>query len=255
MEKLYKNKDWLYFYYWMNMLNTYEIAKIGNTTAATIRRWMINFGVPFRVKGYSLHLAKANHCDLSITAKEWLDGELLGDGCLSSYKYSSRFSYASKYYEYIYYVAETLKSFGIAQAGKINRCFDQRMNCYYYQYVSIMYDELLPIYELWYPNAEKIVPRDLKLTPLVCRQWYIGDGSLLHRKNRNDSISLSTCGFSKDDVEWLVIELNNLGFNSTRMPSANKIHIHVNSTKTFLDFIGVCPVECYQYKWNYNKEI
>ncbi|KKK40214.1 hypothetical protein LCGC14_3132230, partial [marine sediment metagenome] len=34
---------------------------------------------------------------------QWLNGELLGDGCLVSYSiYSSNFVYGSKYLEYIY---------------------------------------------------------------------------------------------------------------------------------------------------------
>ena len=32
----------------------------------------------------TIHLQRANHCFLSKEAKEWIDGELLGDGCLQS---------------------------------------------------------------------------------------------------------------------------------------------------------------------------
>ena len=68
----------------------------------------------------AFHSARGNHCKLSQEAIEWISGELLGDGCLQSQsKYSALFSYTSKYWEYINYVADTLKSFGIEQIGKI----------------------------------------------------------------------------------------------------------------------------------------
>ena len=70
-------------------------------------------------------MSRRNNCNLSIEATHWIDGELLGDGCL--HKISPRsaiFVYASKYQEYIEYVRDTLKSFGIEQAGKINRYYN-----------------------------------------------------------------------------------------------------------------------------------
>ena len=95
------------------------------------------------------------------------------------------------------------------------------------------------------------MPRDIKLTPLVCRQWYIGDGCLKHPKNGRPYIELSTCGFSISDVSWLVGELNKLGIKTTRCNSNNIIEISTHSTRAFLNYIGECPVECYKYKWNY----
>jgi len=54
----------------------------------------------------TIHLQRANHCFLSKEAKEWIDGELLGDGCLQSQRrYSANFHYSSKYPEYIQYIS------------------------------------------------------------------------------------------------------------------------------------------------------
>ena len=35
-----------------------------------------------------------------------------------------------------------------------------------------------------------------------------------------------------------------------RKLDANRISILTKSTKDFLNYIGDCPVSCYQYKWN-----
>ena len=197
------------------------------------------------------HLAKANHCNLSQEAKEWINGELLGDGSIRSHNvWSAQFRYGSKYLEYCRYVKEILAFFEIA-GGNIYKQYHKIFNCYSYHYDSFCYVELLPIKKQWYPNNKKIVPKDIELTPLTCRQWYIGDGMLAHFKKKRPCIILFTYAFSIDDIEWLVEELNKLGFKTVRQPSCNRIHISAYSTQNFLNYIGKCPVNCYKYKWDY----
>lgn len=197
---------------------------------------------------------KRNHCNLSSKATEWLNGELLGDGHLESRNsYSTRFMHGSKYLEYTQYMKRILESFGI-KGGDIRKRYYEKLNCYSYHYRSLRYVELLSLRKQWYPKGKKIVPRNIKLTPLICRQWYIGDGSLsiinVHHRSR---IKLHTNGFTVVDVEWLIKQLTNLEFKITRT-TKNIISISTYSTKEFLDYIGLCPVECYQYKWNYQDK-
>ena len=131
MQKLYRDKDWLYVMYWTKGLSTVQIAKKVGTGHTTISKWLHKFNISVRSRGEGCHLAKANHCNLSQKAKEWIDGELLGDGhfALSS-PYSAKFRYGSKYLEYINYVSDTLKSFGIEQSGKIGEEYKKKMDCY-----------------------------------------------------------------------------------------------------------------------------
>ena len=208
-----------------------------------------------RCKSCAKHLTQVNHCKLSEEATNWINGELLGDGCLKLKSpkpesiYSARFDYGSKYEEYIRYVSDTLSSFGIEQSGKIGKRHSyncENPDCYTYHYTSRSYVELLTIYKKWYPNGKKIVPRDIRLTPLTCRQWYIGDGNL-----KGLSVRLFTNSFPISDVEWLIKQLISLGFKATRRRYYNIIGISTCSTKEFLDYMGSCPVNCYQYKFNY----
>lgn len=198
---------------------------------------------------------KTNHCKLNQKAIEFIDGELLGDGCLYLCRYSAGFVYSLKYEEHTNYISNILNSFGIKQSGKIRKYKDKRYNNITYNYNSKSYAELLPLRQKWYPNSKKIIPKDIKLTSLTCKQWYIDDGSLIIVKNKNPYIRFSTCGFPISDVKWLVKQLNKLGFKATRRPSDNTIRISTISTQNFLDYIGHCPVKCYQYKWRsqYNE--
>jgi len=252
MQKLYQNKDWLYNIYTIKNLSTVQVSILLKVNDETIRRWLHKFNIPVRSYGLAKHLKYGNHCQLSSEMIKWLNGELLGDGNLySRSSYSANFRYGSKYFEYCQYVSDTLKCFGIEQSGKINKRYHKDRNCYSYFYQSRRYAELLPIRKQWYPEGKKIIPKDLKLTPLTLRQHYIGDGSLVHPQKAKPYIVLSTCGFSISDVEWLISQLNELGFKATRMSSNNVIHISTYSAKAFLNYIGECLVECYQYKWNY----
>ena len=257
MNKLYRNKEWLERKYIGEEKSDRQIANEYGVVSGTVGYWRKKFNIITRNRGEAIHLAKANHCTLSSEAIEWINGELLGDGRLMSYsKYSAQFAYGSKFFDYCKYVSETLNSFGINQCGKINEHYYKEMNCYTYFYGSLYYEELLPIHKKWYLYGKKIVPRDLELTPITCRQWYIGDGSLQLPKCLTflPYIVLCTCGFSIDDVEFLKEKLNNLGFKATRYNCNNLIHISTKSTKNFLSYIGPCPVNFYQYKWDYYKK-
>lgn len=248
----YCNKKWLRQKYSVEKLSVKKISKLCNCSGKTIWNWLRKLNIVTRSINEATHSARANHCDLSSEARQWIDGELLGDGNLQSKsKYSAGFKYGSKYKEYIQYVSNVLSDFGIKQSGKIRKQYNEGMNCCAYHYQSLSYVELLPIRNRWYPEGKKIIPRDLKLTPLLLRQEMIGDGSLEHCKNGRPRIRLSTNGFSVSDVEWFVEELNKLGFKSTRHPNNNSVYISAYSTKEFLDYIGKSPVDCYQYKWKY----
>jgi len=248
----YCNKNWLEKKYIKEKLSMTQIAKLCNCNFLTIWCWLKKFNILIRSINKAQHLRQGNHCNLSNEAKEWINGELLGDGSLNCRSlFSARFEYGSKYLEYINYISDILESFGIKRAGKIRKRYHKNMNCHSYHYTSLNYEELSLIYKHWYPNGKKLIPQDLELTPLIVRQWYIGDGSLICRKNRRPHIILSTCGFSIKGVKWLIKELNKLGFISMQQLSNNTIGISTYSTKKFLDYIGECPVKCYQYKWDY----
>lgn len=252
-EKLYQDKDWLERKYIGEKLNAYQIAEEVNRNNWTIYDWLRRFNISIRSYGDAHHLARGNHCDLSQKAIEWINGELLGDGCLRNQSpWAARIQYGSKYEKYINYISDTLNSFDIKQAGNINKRYHEKYNCYTYLYNSHYYEEFLPIKEKWYLNGKKIVPRDIELTPLTCRQWYIGDGSLTYQKSGRPRIILCTCSFPIENVEYLILQLDKIGFKATRWNNNNVICIC--SVKDFLNYIGECPVKCYQYKWDYNKK-
>ena len=248
----YRDEQWLYKKYVMDKLSTTQIGILCGVSHATISRRLKKYTIATRSKGEGLHIRRANHCNLSQEATEWINGELLGDGCIYSRSpYSAWFTYTSKYPEYIKYVSDTLKSFGIKQTGKTYKEHCKKFDSYGYHYNSNTYEELLPIYKQWYPSGEKIIPKNIRLTPLTVRQWYIGDGSLIHDKERSSHIMLCSDSFPISCIDWIMKQLYNLKIKATRQPSSNRIHISSYSTERFLDYIGKCPINCYNYKFEY----
>ena len=248
--KLYQDKEWLYNKYVNEKLSQEWISKLCNVTQNAIWKWLRKHNIQSRSLSEANHLRQVNHCSLSKKAIEWINGELLGDGNLEKpSSYSVRFRYTSKYSEYIQYIMGIFNSFGMEQT-KMNKYYHKKYDCYSYRYNSLSYPELLPMYEQWYPNGRKEIPKDIKLTPITLKQWYLGDGCLVHRKQGNPNIVLCTYGFLVSDVEWLMEQLRRIGFKITRWAD-NAIRVSAYSVKDFLKYIGNCPVQCYQYKFNY----
>ncbi|GAH71686.1 unnamed protein product, partial [marine sediment metagenome] len=130
-----------------------------------------------------------------------------------------------------------------------------------FMYASRSYPELKTLRRKWYRLATekekskgrkfiKIIPKNLKLTPLICRQWYIGDGSL----NKDCGYTrLNTQCFTNAEVDGLIIQLTDLGFKITKHADKS-IYISTYSTRDFLEYIGPCPKaieNIYGYKWNW----
>ncbi len=246
------DKKWLKKKYVKEKVSSHQIADTLKLSPTTIKKYLLKDNISCRSNSEAQHLRFVKHCKLSKNAIEWINGELLGDGCIhKTSSYSASFQYSSKHKEYIEYVSDMLNYFGIEQTGKIRCLKDNHRVAYYYR--SHSYPELLPIREQWYPNGKKVIPRDIELTPLTLRQHYIGDGSLQRSKKKNHStlVVLYTCGFAIPDVDWLVKQIIKLGIKATRGESRNRINISTYSTKDFLKYIGNCPVRCYQYKWAY----
>lgn len=248
----YRNRDWLYEHYVILQESTYVMGQKAGCSYSTIRNWLHKFDIPVRTRSEGIFLATRNYLDPSDKLSNLLKGELLGDGCiLMSSSRSALYHHGSKYREYVEWLSKTFADMGLEQVGKINKYWSEKGNAFGYHYQSRSYPELVPLRKRFYPNGEKIVPKDLILTPIMARQWYIGDGRLGNSVKRRSQISFSTCAFDKRSIDHLLKELRGQGFKVNHWPSCNRIGMLVESVKDFLEYIGPCPIDCYRYKWDY----
>jgi len=70
---------------------------------------------------------------------------------------------------------------------------------------TLNYWELVEVRHQWYPGGQKIVPKDIRLTPLTLNHWFCGDG---RGGDRKGTLGFSTDGFSFEDVDFLVERLS-----------------------------------------------
>lgn len=185
-----------------------------------------------------------------------LDGAMLGDGCLHKNKSAknAQFTYTSKSYQHVKYVAEYFKDYLTPVGIKEYSFFDERTNkeykgCNFRTHNNMTFTNH---YNRWYKDKKKHISHDLVLTPLMCLIWYIGDGGICHNKY-TENIKLSTHCFPKEEQEKILLPQLKQFDASLMKASSNQYIIYIphRKEKDFLNFIGECPFTDYAYKWNY----
>lgn len=147
--------------------------------------------------------------------KEFITGCLLGDAWISNLKYGRQspcFGIDRKqddlvYLRWQYNFVENLCSRPILMKDKLNKATKKTQKHCLFE--TRYLPSLLEFRKLWYPNDNKIVPNDLKLTKLTMQLWYCDDGSLEVFESGNYRLKFSTHGFSKDENVFLMDLLKN----------------------------------------------
>jgi DNA-binding XRE family transcriptional regulator len=200
--------------------------------------------------------------------KEILEGTLLGDGCIKfdNYIYSKYLSYklTAKDKNFLEWIESIFIKFKIKSWITIDNKI-QNINALYFYINKCPFPELLKLRDKWYKNAngktQKIVPRDLELTPTTLLHWYLGDGSLIRRKNDSNRVPfivLATNTFSKEDIKFLIQKLKKLNLNFypvkyksgfTKKESGYCLYSNTQDGTPFNFFklIGDCPKEIENY--------
>lgn len=160
--------------------------------------------------------------ELSKIQKEYLDGLMLGDGCLYKFTKNSNPQLSiTRSYADNEYLSENMMMFSeYINMKKIRKysVYDKRTNKKYFQcrFSSKNSSFFLNTYNQWYINNKKIVPKDLKLSPLICAIWFCDDGCI-YKESKYLRIKLSTHGFSKKENKLLSEKLEGLLGESFRI--------------------------------------
>lgn len=147
--------------------------------------------------------------------KEFINGLLLGDASIVyAVKDKSLYprltlSRKEEDKDYLFWQFEIFKEF-YGSEPKLKRCFDKRSKKEYNQYhlQTKSGNIFTEYYNKWYPNKIKIVPKDLKISPLMLLVWFLDDGSITNSSKNGLSLKLATDGFVENDVIFLANLLN-----------------------------------------------
>ena len=276
---IYKQLDdpeWLHQKYEVETLSALQISKLaGCKTSNSARQALIKYGIPLRSYRDAQVIGRGDNL---IIDEEVLTGTLLGDGSLQ--KSSKTSLIAAPYYtkkckweDYSLHVGGCFtKSGGVHLT--FEKAFLQRKrwsaNCEYYVFRTLSSSLLTPWYSKWYPSGQKVVPKDLVLTPRTVLYWFLDDGYSTWRNRegevcksrgnktypqRTKQVILGFCSesFTKQENDFLRKKLERMGIGASvrkcNSGSEWRIFIDQSVANAFFDLIGECPVDSLKYKW------
>jgi hypothetical protein len=128
---------------------------------------------------------------------EIINGTLLGDASIEckegKYYY---YSLVSKSKEFLEWVKKFFLKYRIKPYILLNN-YTSKVYMLGFYINARPYKELLNLRDKWYKEIKgktiKVVPRDLELTPTTLLFWYLGDGSLIRRRNDETRFLLLFC--------------------------------------------------------------
>lgn len=228
-----------------------EYLKIGHTT---ISKYIDNFGI-IKMTPQERNIKKLANICFSESEISVIRGALLGDGTITKFNNMGMFSYSSTSFEHVAYVKSYLDNFVLSDVAIKKPKNKNNIYCFTTKRLPQLKTEA----DLWYENYKRYnckrnIPNDLILNPLMCLIWYIGDGGIrTRRKNNSQILSLATNNFKKECIEDILIpQLKDFEarLESTSNEGQYLITIPKRKMQGFLDYIGECPFEDYQHKWN-----
>lgn len=197
--------------------------------------------------------------ELSDHQQDIINGTLLGDGTVHK-QGRYKFCQCDDHKGYVDYFCEVMKPFTREVKDRLDEKPNNKngkvldLSCWDGEYLKAWYVETItsPIFKelrkKWYPDGEKIVPRDLVLNARTIAYWFMDDG-VNNQKKR--TASFCTQGFTTDDIDFLINQLEKLNVKSTRQRSDTKFIIAV-SCKDYFNFIEMIEpyvtIECMRYK-------
>jgi hypothetical protein len=188
----------------------------------------------------------------SFTQECILTGSLLGDGHLSKPRGNSN-SYFSKcqceaHIDYLKWTFEQLGNFSSSISVYDNHCKGKAYKKAVYLTKAL--PQFTELRKKWYPDGKKIVPSDLKLSPLSIAMWFFDDGSNVVEYRGS---KFSTNCFTRDECSFLSNLLANYDIQCT-VSKRNELLVRCASYKTLIDLVKPYMLwPCFEHKVQYRE--
>lgn len=157
------------------LIKEYESGISGNQISikyginiSSLMRYLRKNNVKTRsvMEGVDLHYDEIgrNKIEMSEELDEIISGNLLGDGCvrLGKSKIRNQYNHVDKHLEYVLWLKEVLMTNNIESS-----IFKTKQKSACYQLQTLNYNIFKKYRERFYPNNSRIVPSDIKLTPII----------------------------------------------------------------------------------------
>jgi hypothetical protein len=228
--------------YFEELLSISDIASRFNVTDGAVRLAFSRGGVRLRSMSDAQSL-KANYIPITDRFLSFINGLILGDGCVSPSveKKSCTYRHTDKHLEYLEWLIEAFNGFGV-------KCTKPKKTGNYWAMNTGYYRDFVPICSLWYPEGKKKIPDDLQIHPITLFNWYIGDGS--HDKKSKSTKVVICSQFDRYGLHEVSRKLSTLGIETSIYSTG--LYIRRESRNRFFEYITdheyVIP-SCYEYKF------
>lgn len=226
-----------------------DISSIyGFKSDSIIRRRLKEFNIP--IKGIRHYLIKP---EIQFTQEqyEFFDGLMAGDGGLDRRiaKCHNRNAYINcrfKYKEFAEYINNFLNlehnvRLYVHKSNRYKNGF-----CENYTLRSQNNTLFTKEQKRWYPYDKKIIPGDFRFSPISMNVLYLCDGNAATKGGRY----IFTNAFEKSNIESVLIkQIHDINIDCW-VGKNLEIYIPKHDSVKFLEYIGSCPIKCYEYKWD-----
>ena len=186
--------------------------------------------------------------------KSLIIGSILGDGYIRQLPGRAdaflEINHSNKAQQYVDYKYNILKN--ICESEPKERYTDELKTKKAYRFFTKQNKEITILYNQFYKNNKKIIPRDLELNAMIMAIWYMDDGSKTQNKlnNANINIYLNTQQFSLNDQKYLLFLLRKIGINArlNKDKIYYRIRILKDSVPVFMQMIDKYIIESMKYK-------
>lgn len=247
--KKLNDKHWLENLYINEKKSTIEIAKIiGAKTGNSVRQALERHSIPIRNR-IDAQVSESNF----LIDNDVLIGSILGDAGLrvsnkNNKKTIPYFYKKNKYLDHIEFVAKSF--YGDNYKERI------KPDGKYYKFSTPASRDFYELYQKWYPNGKKIIPKDIDITPGILHHWFLDDGCsyLRKRKSRQIVITLSSQCFTPEDQNMVCDVMNekwNMRFGLEKINDGTgyRIKLPQSEANRFYEIIGPPIIKSLSYKW------
>jgi ubiquinol-cytochrome c reductase cytochrome b subunit len=172
-------------------------------------------------------------------------GSLLGDGTMEKDGNGSRFAFYQEKIngEYLLWLHHTISSLGYCKTEipliQTRKGINGELR-YIYRFRTYTFSSFNWIYEEFYPNKRKTVPKalDLYLSPMALAIWLMDDGTLY----KNKGIKFCTNSFTLKEIQYLATLLEkkyslNTSIHKTGIVNQYSLYIPKSSLNKFIELV------------------
>jgi hypothetical protein len=179
-----------------------------------------------------------------------IEGSLLGDGSITKPKYGNSSFSKPQSRAHRAYLEWHFKELGLLSSS-LKDCDNWADGKLYYRtnFHTKTHPHFSSLRKKWYPCNKKVIPSDLKLTPLSVAVWFFDDGS---NSLKSRTCRFATYCFQKHECDFLKDQLETRFGIISCISKDNVIIIRSESYKTLVDLVKPFMLwDCFEHKVRY----